>query len=295
MNELENKLVYQLNLNGYGFQYSVINYIKSLYDEKKSPWYFEVSEFPVQVNNNSVHIDFILRKTASNFFLLAECKRANPAYSNWCFLKSPFNSRKNLIREPIVREELVFDKTINLPPHTRIGTNHISKDLYRLYFEIKTDNKGESGPGKGQINEAITQIMRGQNGLINYFVSHIENNDNFPIGRTDSFQSSAFFPVIFTTANIFVSDQDISHTDLSTGTLSSLSGDLQEREWIYLQYNQSSNISHSHGGYENTKSLSEALFYESTRTVAIVSAKGLDKFLSQFKNIYEEDWETAKI
>lgn len=287
---IENSLIHQLNIHGYGFQYSVLNYIKTLF-EKNSLWIFEVSEFPVFIKNNSIHIDFIFRKISSNFFLVCECKRANPSISNWCFVKTPFVSRKFFDGEYIVREVISHHNDIDYPPETHITSFGLSHNVYRLGFEIKSQIKGDSGQGKGQINDAVSQVLRGQNGLINLFASEIENGNEFSLGLSSSYHYAAFFPVIFTTAKLYVSNHDLKNTDLTTGTIVNLSEELEEKNWLFYQYNQSPNISHSLYINKRLKSLSEALLYGSTRTVAIVNVNGIQEFFNQFSKYYEEDWE----
>lgn len=55
-----------------------------------------MSEFPVE-SEKGTRVDFVLERKASNsykrLFLVAECKRANPATANWCFVKSPYPHR----------------------------------------------------------------------------------------------------------------------------------------------------------------------------------------------------------
>ncbi|HEX8398250.1 MAG TPA: hypothetical protein VF644_12540, partial [Pyrinomonadaceae bacterium] len=55
-----------LNSHGFGFQYAVIEAAENLYTEKKSAWFFEVTEFPVEVQGEGTHIDFILNRKQLN-------------------------------------------------------------------------------------------------------------------------------------------------------------------------------------------------------------------------------------
>jgi hypothetical protein len=94
-----------LDRHGYGFQYRVLKAANDLFRENTSFFAFEVAEFPVEVQSSDTKVDFILRRTVGPFirrdgtastsrrrplFLVAECKRANPALSDWCFLRAPF-------------------------------------------------------------------------------------------------------------------------------------------------------------------------------------------------------------
>lgn len=195
---IKNLLGQYLNENGYSFQYAVLKAIHDLYNEKKSPWLFEVAEFPVEVNGTPIHIDFILRQKETPFYLVAECKRANPALSNWCFVKAPYVSRRiHDGDERIVREIVKANRITSLQ---WIGR---TQDIYRLAFEVKSNAKGEGSSGKGQINEALTQVLRGMNGLIKFAVNVLGK------GKEDllkGYSCAAFMPVIFTTAKLWVTD-----------------------------------------------------------------------------------------
>src|SRR5258708_7154745 len=79
-----------LNRHGYAFQYAVIKFASELRRERRSEWDYLQSEFPVIVNGKSTRIDFVLRKPKPHVYLVAECKRVNPAYSDWCFASSEY-------------------------------------------------------------------------------------------------------------------------------------------------------------------------------------------------------------
>src|SRR5688572_21743563 len=84
-----------LNRHGYSFQYALLKRRNELEVKNKTHWYFVGSEVPVECGGVITHIDFVCWSTPRNpqvsnrFFLIAECKRANPALAEWCFAKSP--------------------------------------------------------------------------------------------------------------------------------------------------------------------------------------------------------------
>jgi len=282
-NSPEKGLNHQVNIHGYGFQYAVVKAAHNLFKEKKSPWMFEVSEFPVETNGVSTHIDFILRNKRETFYFVSECKRANPAISNWCFIKNPYVSRKSYENQVLVREVLVNRSNSGDPPITTIDTMHHGENLYRLSFEVKSGQKGEGSQGRGQINSAITQVIRGQNGLVKFFARELTRTKNDPISKQIVNSSyAAFMPVIFTTANIWISDVDLSDADLDTGNLDLSSSGLEETGWIMYQYSQTPDISHNLSGMAIKKSLSDALYLEYSRTIPIVNANYIEDFLSQY-------------
>jgi len=84
------RLASQVNQHGHGFHYSVVDRARYLCDEGRAQWYFEVAELPVKARNSSTKVDFILRHKYLPRLMIAECKRANPAFADWCFMRAPY-------------------------------------------------------------------------------------------------------------------------------------------------------------------------------------------------------------
>jgi hypothetical protein len=272
---IKRKLEQILNENGYSFQYTLLKAIKDLHDKRLTPWSFEVAEFPVAINGTPVHIDFILKntKSAEPFFLIAECKRANPALSNWCFVKVPYVSKG---RDYGGVERIVREAVGNLGG-TFLHASEATDDIYHLGFEVKSDQKGEGNLHKGQINEAVTQVLRGLNGLIQYHLDKLKRrNPSSPAER----YSTSFVPVIFTTADLWVSDVAIRDADLSTGNKNISDSQLTKREWLFFHYAVSPNLKHESHFLSDHDDLSDVLYFKYTRTIAIVNPSGLESFLS---------------
>jgi len=290
----EKGLAHQLNVHGYGFQYAVLKSAINYSDRKISPWIFEVAEFPITINGSSTHIDFILRNQNEPFFLIAECKRADPALSNWCFVKTPFVSRRESGDERIVREVLLSSKAggspkVNLDWITR------SSEIYRLAFEVQSGEKGEGKFGRGQINDAITQVLRGTNGLIDFFVSRLQKTNRMPFkGLSEDSTYAAFLPVIFTTAKLWTSDTDLSEADISSGNIEIAQDKLVQREWLFYHYSQTPDIAHTLSGFSDIYELSDALYFDYTRTIPIVNASGISAFLSNNLWKHPHDWQRSK-
>ena len=79
-----------LGAHGHGFQYAVLRRAKELAEKRLSNWVFEAAEFPVGTSESPIHVDFVLRDLQATVYLVVECKRADPARANWCFLKAPY-------------------------------------------------------------------------------------------------------------------------------------------------------------------------------------------------------------
>jgi len=291
--DLRKGLVHSINIHGHAFQYAVLKHAEKLFEKNASPWVFEVAEFPVVNNNVPVHIDFILRNKNEQSSLIAECKRCDPAISNWCFIKAPYVSRGlSSGRERIVRELIFKRKEAN---SVTSGLQWIdrSSDIYRLSFEIKSKTKGEGFQGRGQINDAITQVLRGLNGMVAFAVNELANG-NYALFKEDNFGTryASYLPVIFTTAKLWVCDCDISEADLQSGKVNIDEAKLEERKWLFYQYAQSPDLKHPFRE-ESYGDISDILYSDYTRTIPIVNSDGIKDFLGYSMWTEPEDWHSG--
>jgi hypothetical protein len=295
--DLEKGLTNQLNRNGYSFQYAVLDKIKHCFDDDISPWHFIVSEFPVSLKGKSIHIDFVLVNRTEQFYMVAECKRADPAISNWCFVKTPNVSRKISGKERIVREVLKSNNSTGSKPTAEMQWIHRSDEIFRLAFELKSNQTGDSSQGKGQINDAVTQVLRGTNGLFNFFLSKMDTGigGGPPWEKPyDRWEYIAFLPVIFTTAKLWVSDIDLSTTDIENGNIELPPNSLVEKKWIFYHYSQTPDISHELSGATRNIDLADVLYSDYTRTIPIVNSSGIQSFLADSIWSEPEDWHLEK-
>jgi hypothetical protein len=227
----------------------------------------------VEVRGHSTRIDFLLHQISWDGagvtrFLAAECKRANPALSNWCFARAKY-LRRDLEddRRPIV-EHVRFDGTNFSSEPQALG---YGREVYALGYEVRADQKGDGAPGRGAIEEACGQILRGVNGLVHLLraAPHLLcMNKPVPI-----------IPVVFTTANLWTTAVDVGDADLNTGELTGESP-VEPASWLWFRYNMSPGLRHdlpSTGVEHEVGRLVEQWF---TRGVAIVSPSGVDEFLS---------------
>lgn len=257
-----------INSHGYGFQYSVLKNIEKLSNEHKIKWIFEVAEFPVEVKDVPYHIDFVLRNKKRPLYLVAECKRVNPALSNWCFIKAPY-VRRDESPEQVLVERVFIDSEGRLL--SSVGELPYKQPIYNISLELRSTEKGDQiGKGRGAIENAITQVCRGLNGMVEFLEKHpkVLGSDQYII------------PVIFTTAQIFTSEVNISNTDLSSGQLDLKTMEAVEKKgWIWFRYHLSSGLKHSICVNEIGKEISDILDMEYARTIAIVSANSIEDFL----------------
>lgn len=213
-----------------------------------------------------------------SIFIIGECKRAEPSKSNWCFVKAPYSRRDSN------NEELFFDR-ISKSEDTGLSTEcHTKVDRqgsYSLCFEIRDNQKGDGlGQNQNRIDSAISQILRGTSGFMNFILS----TDKKIIASNTP---THLIPVIFTTAKLLTSEVDISQGDITTGLIDTSLVKTNEVPWLWINYNRSPMFSPKIPLKVHTSlyhNLSYYLQQEFTRSIAIVNSTGMKDFLSR-------DWE----
>jgi hypothetical protein len=273
-----------LNSHGYGFHYSVLREASELFANESSKWAFEAAEFPVEVQGRGTRIDFVLQhRDHPSFYLLAECKRANPALSNWCFARAPL-VRRNRSEEPMFLEHFRISETgtvsQGIEASSRKVRNLNEREAYHIGIEVKSGKKGDSnGQGRGHIEDAVTQVCRGIGGMVDMFLSGRLKTSGKPT-------SVYLLPVVFTTAHIWTSDVDLSTADLQTGELDFSSTEFAAKDYIFYQYHMSPGLKHSYNWTGlRPDDIGSFMDSEYIRTVSIVSASGIGQFLSWSSNI----------
>jgi len=263
-----------LDSHGYGFQYAVLDRAKELRSTSKSSWVFEAAEFPVSVEAGSTRIDFILRQPDRRSYLIGECKRANPALSNWCFAVAPLVARNSIGNAYTVERVRPFHGEVRAESTAMTYADR----AYHVALEIRTHQRGDSaGPGRGAIDDGVSQVLKGTNGFVNFLSSRPalvpENTD------------SMLLPVVFTTARLWASDAALDRADLSTGKIDFSGSSLIPVPWLVYQHFQSPELSHQVSGNRVDDRVSRVLEVDLMRSVAIVSSDGIEDYLrwsSQF-------------
>jgi hypothetical protein len=271
-----------LNTHGHAFQYAVLRRAEELAREERSRWIFEAAEFPVGDASAPIHADFVLSAAPYLFggpggtdhraYLVAECKRADPARARWCFVAAPYTHRDPSEREIYFQQMRSGFGSRTEPDVLRklasIPTAHLG-------FELKTAVKGDGSGGGGALREATTQVLRSMNGLI-------DQRFGKPSPSTERPTIATFLPVVFTTANLLVAKGSLADADLVTGELPNEWGEVREVDWLWYTYNQSPALRHhvGDGAASSSDSISHAIVRDYSRTLAVVSPAGIDKFLA---------------
>ena len=257
-----------IDAHGYGFHYAVLQRCMELTSAGESPWSFEASELPVSVGEHHTRIDFVLR--TNDAVLIAECKRGNSALARWCFARAPYVARRT--RAGNVRLEQFFFEPDNQRRAARPMELSEVSDQYHIALEMRTPRTGDDGlKGRGAVEDAATQVIRGASGFINFLRDNPRIMDNSPM---------FVLPVVFTTATILCSEANLAKADLRTGQIPLAS--LQERPWIWFQQNVSAALEHSLPKFypqEPLSSVAQMLRFRHARSIAIVTADGISEFL----------------
>lgn len=226
-------------------------------------------EFPVAVQDAVTHIDLVLRAGESHTYLVGECKRVDPALGRWCFARTPLRGAESRLNR-LTLERLIFSQLQKLrsDPLVRAAPS----EPYTIGVEIRTKESGDGMGGvKDAIDRSIAQVLRGASGLANHYYSLDWSSLTG--------QSFIFVPVVFTTAELWVTDAYIGNSSLESGNVPEDKFRAEPTGWLWFNYNISPNLQHSIPQSDALRNLAEVLTAESTRSVAIVNPRGLDQFL----------------
>jgi hypothetical protein len=266
----------ELDKHGYSFQDAMIREINAINSRIPfSTWLPWIPELPVEVQGSHTRIDFVYGNK-QGLYLVFECKRSNPALSNWCFAKTCFTSSNPLF-------STIYAESIIDIGHGILRSNvqrlFPSENIYQIAVDVKGAGKGDADSrGRGQIEDAATQVCRHLNGLVEFYHKHailMKNEER--LGR----KGISVVPVILTTANLWTTDFDLSTANPETGKVDPQDFAVKKASWLWYQYHQSPGLKHSAPtNYEAAlEDIDNILFYEFVRPIAIVTPQGLESFL----------------
>ncbi len=261
-----------LSGHGYGFQYAALREARRVRDGGWSPWELFCAELPVQVQGVDTRVDFVLKHCREPWFLVVECKRSNPAFQDWCFVGTPSDVRCLPGRSAVV------EKLGRLPDGRLVAQSERWDGVEResfIAYEVKSKAKGDAnGKGRGVIEEAVAQVLRGSNGVVQWAASH----------KTIIAESPQWFfaPVLVTTARLWHCTADLSTSDLKTGLIELRGSDAKPVPWVTYHYHQSLSLRHTLQSWASPVSVAALVEGYAKRSVFVVSADGLENFLTSF-------------
>ena len=220
-----------LNLHGYGFQYSTL---KRCLEARPTVWQVAATEFPVELNDTDIHIDFILGY--HSHLIVAECKRVDPALSRWGFARSKLVHSARSGSPPRVD----FLEYLRGQVHRHAVSLNSVLSPYHVGIEYKSGDKGNStGRGRDALIKAITQVLRGRGGLM----EHLHREKAW--GGSVGFAGGVIILVVFTSAELLTTDSLLEDADLATGEMPK-DMEASEQEWLWLDHHMSVDLRPRH-------------------------------------------------
>lgn len=234
-----------LNSNGFSLQYSVIEELK----KSSQQWLFYGSEIPVTPRGKNTHIDCVFQDRSGSFFLIGECKRVQAGYADWVFVKTPLSSRKDTYCHLTLDELRESRNSHASVVKKRIGpcSYAVTEDVYGLGFRTKRSlppGAVECQDSVNVINNCIEQVLRSTSGFIN-LLSHIFRPNN----EVQYDYRYFFLPVIFTTAELWISEVNIAGADLETGNLAKVD-EARKVPLVWFNYNRPRELSPNFRDFE---------------------------------------------
>lgn len=270
-----------INRHGYAFQEAVLRRGQELFEARRSNWVFDSAEVPVEVRGVQTRIDFLLYESRREAwgplsYLVAECKRVNPALSNWCFTKSQY------VRRNSSSDNVIVDQVMAGEPRLTVSRGILSygQEVYHQGYEVRSDSKGDGAPDRSAIESACGQVLRGLNGLIALFRQRpkvLIPNHPTPL-----------ISVVFTTARLWTTEADLSDADLASGELDKGALSLASTPWLWYRYHASPALTDPEPKTSDANEIGKLVEHWYARCVAIVSTAGIDDFLAR-----EHDRDTA--
>jgi hypothetical protein len=273
---LEDAFRSELDRHGFGFHHAVVKHIASL----RTPWRVEEIEFPIEHRGRPHHIDLILRGEGGQLLIVGECKRANPALVDWCFVRFPNLPFAEFVPLEWLRIDMSNTEVRRVVAGLDVQNARASRQVYNLGVPVKGSLKGdEAGDNKTALDGAVEQVVRCSSGLIAFLGKNPQLLEFERDLAGERIRLVAVVPAVFTTANLWTSDLDLSAADLSTGNVPKAS--LTRVPWLWLKHNVSPGLTHSipPPDPDRRETLRDFLLRDYARAVAIVSVGGIAEFL----------------
>lgn len=233
--DIQRRIIDGLNASGYPFQQRCLDELQEVPN-----WRITTNEYPVSVLGQDTKIDIVLK--SNQFFLIIECKRADPNYLRWVFPEQVRNVAIRVRATQLYIQEIRGNETFRQGQRSQIKPEpvsvlaHVNDDELRVAswgLEVLTRVNKNSGrsvkPSRTEaIEDACYQVFKGLGGFVleqvQQLVKHPETGGSY------------FLPVIVTTANLYTAQYDVSKIDLGNGKLPQEEANLEEAKWLVLDY-----------------------------------------------------------
>ena len=287
-----------ISSSGYPFQARIMREAKDCSDNGKSEWLFDSVEFPVQVAGKDTRIDIVLFHKSQPVYLSIECKRANPQFSRWVFLKLDYRRRESDTEYMMIdfaRPQARADDLNALRPipggyHGYYGPILDQDRAYHFAVSAKTKmpSEGNGRSRSNDIEDAATQSCRGANGLLQHFATACSSkiHQGKPVG---------VLPCVVTTAKLYSVDKSLADTNLQDGIPLLPSEDFHEQKWLYYQYPVSAGLRPSNWQAHFDRMPWQLSDENYVRTVAICNSAYFSEFLAAFRSEWFSGWRPISV
>lgn len=194
------------------------------YEKEKLVESFYLSQNQSELEETVIdNVGTVGENTEFSFNLCIECKKLDPNYADWVFFDVKRKTSMNLITKTITSQGFVT--MLKVPPYRGRG-NEIFIQLNKLNWDPFKRQISESSLGvsnkklskeifqtkKSLIDNASRQIIKGTFGKILTDVQHqILSGDGY------SHSINVYVPIIVTTANLLICENNIEDIDSETG------------------------------------------------------------------------------
>lgn len=249
----------------------------------KHKWHCEPVEFPVSARNGKqTRIDLVLASSKHKTVKLAiECKRPDPKYKLWVFFDTSRCADG-------AGERDAFIETVRVSPgpapaarsrdHGIRGIPAPSQwQCFNYYLESKLDMNGKVSSTQN-LEDAFGQVMLGQTGLFE------------KLKELHSESSVVVVPVVITTADLVYADFKPEKVELSDGTIDHKELKLTDLPFLAVNYRANDDLAVERSQcHSEISGIVEDLLRRQIRTVFVVSAKEVNRFLRELENWLDDN------
>lgn len=254
-----------INEHGYAFQYRALKEVRDALQSIGSSFRFVASELPAGVQHG--RIDFILEQERPRTLIAVECKRVNPAFGSWLFLRSPAVTR--LRTADWIQVDYIHGGGPGAMLYQCRKGKDITTNAYHVAVAVRTKNRGNTEVhSTDEIEKAVSQACAGASGLADE--------------RLWGHGWVSIMPMMLTTANLFVSEVKLDESGLNTGDIEPSALVPKRVDWLYYQYPVSRGLRSWAHSRRPSQDLAQLADLEHIRTVPVVSAAAIKPFFQQF-------------
>lgn len=275
------------SLHGFGLQYAAAATISRYSSGFGQRLNFVGAEVPVSIGGKETHADLVFRDPRIRGYLLIECKKTDPAVSEWCFAPSGLSGPSPTEARPVL-DQLHFPD-VSGRPHLQAVTAHGPRECHQVGLSVKHPDKKGHGcdSDRDAIATTVAQALRAANGFIQLCR---DNRDLISGALSDGAGRVNFLPVVLTTAALYCSDRPLNLSDATSGEAPQ-NMSFSRVPWLWYEHNLSSSMrAELPGRYvaEAWRDWGGYVRRVARRSVAIVGAEHVGTFLNEVEALHLE-------